>query len=279
MNAARLDVPAVNLGGADRAKVEAFQCLLVKARHPDGQESPSWQMPETPFPWSLADIEGEILYDFIRAHQLRSGYEVATAFGYSAMYSGLALKAAGGQLNTIDAYIEEQYGSDVYVEPGQQVTRAEVDWSRQPFGLRYAQRMLEVCDLAGTVHLHRGLSPEDVPAIIGQSELDYVFVDGAHFGEQPTADIQAVINNLAPKYALFFHDHHQADSSVGRAVRWAQRELAHRYGRPQMYWLMTVYRLTVLTNLSPTPAMRLLLPKRAPPWRGLLSRVRRRLVR
>jgi hypothetical protein len=114
---------------------------------------------------------------------------------------------------------------------------------------------------------------------VGEVELDYVFIDGAHFGEQPTADIRAVINNLAPKYAIFFHDHHQADSSVGRAVRWAQRELADQYPRPQMYWLMTVYRLTVLTNLSPTPVMRRLLPKAVPPWRALLSRVRRRLVR
>ena len=48
-------------------------------------------------PWSITPGEFEYLRDFITAHNLRIGYECATAFGVSALAAAFGFRQTGGQ--------------------------------------------------------------------------------------------------------------------------------------------------------------------------------------
>jgi predicted O-methyltransferase YrrM len=48
-----------------------------------------------------------MLYFTIVENNFKSGFEIATAFGYSTEYLGLAFQKTGGKCISLDCYIEE----------------------------------------------------------------------------------------------------------------------------------------------------------------------------
>ncbi len=48
-----------------------------------------------------------MLYFTIVENNFKSGFEIATAFGYSTAYLGLAFQKTGGKCISLDCYIEE----------------------------------------------------------------------------------------------------------------------------------------------------------------------------
>ena len=155
------------------------------------------------FPRSIYLDEFEYLKKLIVDYDLKNGYEVATAFGLSAVALGLGFKQTGGQLVTMDAYIEES-----------EDTMKEYRWDGPMFrtdamGYKSANFLMEHFGLKNYVKVEIGYSPNDVGRILAKSltgKLDFVFIDAGHFPEQLMKDLDAVIPFLADEYVIALHD-------------------------------------------------------------------------
>jgi predicted O-methyltransferase YrrM len=69
--------------------------------------APNIKMTHQSYPMSIREVEFNYLRDIVIRYNLKSGLEVATAFGVSSVACGLGFKQNGGKLITVDAYIEE----------------------------------------------------------------------------------------------------------------------------------------------------------------------------
>jgi predicted O-methyltransferase YrrM len=183
------------------------------ARH---RHDHSWRLPDKLFPYSCTDEEGLAMARVIQANGLRRGFEIATAFGFSSAYLGLALKAAGGRLVSLDCYVEEWKESFEYDDAELAAATAEirrkVAAGELPSGLRFARQSAELLELSGVVDYEIGLSPQDVGSILGERTLDLAFIDGGHFGDQPLRDFKAIEPRLEARCAVFFHDNNHNPS-------------------------------------------------------------------
>lgn len=165
----------------------------LRAAYPDSDEI-AWRLPNRPFPVSVTDTEGQLLAHAILQKQLCSGYEVATGFGLSSLWAGTALKETGGTLISIDTYREE-------TTQDFETTGSGVAW--EPYGLLFAMRWRD--RLHFPLRYAIAASPVDVPSL-GLRHLDYVFIDGCHYGAHPLKDVAAVVPYLASRGIMAFHD-------------------------------------------------------------------------
>ena len=159
-------------------------------------------------PVSIAEPEFRYIHDFIVEHKLKTGYEVATAFGISMLAAGLAFKETGGRLVTMDAYIEEQYNDCC-------AYRSKTDYKLylEADGYKSARYLIEHYELRGVVELSVGYSPQNtenaVKTVFGsEGKIDYAFVDALHYEDAVIADINAIKPFLSDKFVLFLHDVH-----------------------------------------------------------------------
>jgi len=159
-------------------------------------------------PCCIADVEFDFIYEFVKKHELKNGYEVATAFGVSMLAPALAMKEHGGRLVTIDAYIEEQH-NDCMGYTGNVKTFQDAD------GFKVANNLMDLYDLRNTVSLYVGWSPNDTKKALetkfdlNNEKLDYVFIDGLHTDDAVITDLKAVMPYLnRNRYVVFFHDTH-----------------------------------------------------------------------
>jgi len=156
-------------------------------------------------PWSITVNEFDYLRRFIIKHDLRTGYECATAFGVSGLAIALGMKATGGELVTMDAYIEEHCDFDLGYRNKQSVY-SESD------GYRSAAYLMKKFGVDEHVHLTVGWSPTNVKENLEKHfdltnrKLDFVFIDAGHWDSAAIADATAVCEHLADKFAVFFHD-------------------------------------------------------------------------
>ncbi|MFM8551205.1 MAG: class I SAM-dependent methyltransferase [Nitrospiraceae bacterium] len=207
------------------------------------------KLPNRKFPYSLTDEEGLVLYDLVTRLGLRNGYEIATAFGYSSFYLGLAFKKNGGQLVSMDAYVEESQQDFIYDEQSARrhaeayaAARRAGDLAGLPEGLRFALAGSAELGLEGTVRYEVGFSPLNVPQVLNGQTLDFAFIDGGHFGEAPCADVDAVLPFLdRERCVLVFHDTHCV--AVAKAVFHAAGKL-----RGEVFSLNTRNRLVLVTR-------------------------------
>lgn len=188
--------------------------VLFPGHEPLGDLDWMHKLKNKKFPYSLTDEEGLILYKLVTDAGLRNGYEIATAFGYSSFYLGLAFKKNGGRLVSMDAYVEEAEEDFIYDEATAK-KRAEMfgdlrrngELDKLPEGLKFALYGSKELGLEETVRYEIGFSPVSVPALLQGEKLDFAFIDGGHFGEQPCLDVDAVapFMNL-DKCIMMFHD-------------------------------------------------------------------------
>ncbi|MGH2942566.1 MAG: class I SAM-dependent methyltransferase [Solirubrobacteraceae bacterium] len=195
-------------------------------------------------PRSCTDEEGLALYDVICANGLRSGFEIATAFGYSTAFMGLALARTRGRLVSMDCYVEEWTESFNYERDELAAAVVEImeriDAGVYPSGLAFANEQLGALGLEDVVELSIGVSPESVADALGGRRLDVALIDGGHFGDQPTHDFEAVAPFLEPRCAVFFHDNND-NEAVQRAIAAAEGVLGSA-----ARVLPTRYRLTLV---------------------------------
>jgi predicted O-methyltransferase YrrM len=169
-------------------------------------------------PWSMREHEARIVYDLIVENGLKSGFEIATAFGISASVMGQALKKTGGKLVTMDAYVEENFNySGGYDINTKLVQNIDAD------GYKMAKKLIEVLDISNNVSLEIGWSPDDTGGIIernfGSDKLDFAFIDGGHTQAQIDADVKAVYPYLADDAILLFHDHVDVSEETKQFIR------------------------------------------------------------
>ncbi|TWT82703.1 hypothetical protein CA13_41660 [Planctomycetes bacterium CA13] len=184
------------------------------------------------FPYSITDEEGLILYKLIVDNQLKNGYEIATAFGYSSFFMGLAFQSNGGHLLSVDAYVEEAEEDFVYSETRarehSEAIREAISKKQEnhvPEGLKFARWGAEQLGLSSVVDYQVGFSPTDVDVLAQGRTFDFAFIDGGHFGKQPTKDVQAILPFVDPdRFLIVFHDTHC--DSVAQAVHFACDQLS-----------------------------------------------------
>jgi predicted O-methyltransferase YrrM len=159
------------------------------------------------FPRSIYVHEFDYLKNLVIDYNLKSGYEVATAFGLSALALGLGFKETGGKLVTMDAYIEE---SQIEIED--YIIRYRNEGSNtvtDAMGYKSANYLMEYFRLKDVVKVEIGYSPIDVGRILGKNidkKLDFAFIDAGHFPEQVIKDLQAIIPFLGDEYVIALHD-------------------------------------------------------------------------
>lgn len=139
------------------------------------------------FPYSITDEEGLILYNLLTRLGLSNGYEVATAFGYSSFYLGLAFKKNGGRLVSLDAYVEESQEHFVYDEATARshaeahiAARDAGKTEKLPEGLRFALAGASKLGLEETTRYEIGFSPMSIPSTLKDEIIDFAFIDGSH---------------------------------------------------------------------------------------------------
>jgi len=192
--------------------MEGVQELLELAHKPRmiGSINRSWKLKNKKFPYSCTDEEGLMLYFTIVENNFKSGFEIATAFGYSTAYLGLAFQKTGGKCISLDCYIEEFKEDFLYDEneliSASEKIRLEIESGNLPVGLDMAKNIAQRLGTENVAEFRVGLSPNNVPEVIGERKIDFVFIDGGHFGEQPTKDFLAVLPYLSDKCAVLFHD-------------------------------------------------------------------------
>jgi len=188
--------------------------ILFPGHEPLGDLDWMHKLKNRVFPYSLTDEEGLILYKLVTDAKLLNGYEIATAFGYSSFYLGMAFKKNGGQLVSVDAYVEEAEENFIYDEATAR-KRAEMflelrqsgDWEKLPEGLKFALTGSKELGIENTVRYEVGFSPASIPSLLEGKVLDFAFIDGGHFGQQPCLDIDAVVPYMnLERCIMMFHD-------------------------------------------------------------------------
>ena len=62
----------------------------------------------------------------------------------------------------------------------------EIESGKLPVGLDMAKNIAKRLGTENITDFRVGLSPNDVQKVIGERKIDFAFIDGGHFGEQPT---------------------------------------------------------------------------------------------
>ncbi len=193
-------------------KMKVVQELLEPVTHSQKVSSidRNWKLKNKKFPYSCTDEEGLMLYFTIVENDFKSGFEIATAFGYSTSFLGLAFQKTGGKCISLDCYIEEFKEDYLYNESelisASEKIRSEIEIGKLPVGLDTAKLLAKRLGIEDVIDFKVGLSPNDVPKVIGERKIDFAFIDGGHHGEQPTQDFLAVFPYLSDKCAVLFHD-------------------------------------------------------------------------
>jgi len=227
-------------------KMERVQELLELAHKPRmiGSINRSWKLKTKKFPYSCTDEEGLMLYFTIVENNFKSGFEIATAFGYSTASLGLAFQKTGGKCISLDCYIEEFKEDFLYDESelfsASEKIRLEIESGKLPVGLDMAKNIAKRLGTENMTDFRVGLSPNDVQKVIGERKIDFAFIDGGHFGEQPTKDFLAVFPYLSDKCAVLFHDN-DGNPYVRKAVKEAENLLGS-----QAITMHTRYSLTIV---------------------------------
>lgn len=172
-------------------------------------------MVKHPQPVSITEREFNFITEFIVKHDLKKGFEVATAFGISALAGGLGFKETGGRLITMDSYVEEVYNDcDGYRH---NPVRQHFDTNPingDPDGYILCNNILTEFELNQMVITCIGASPNDIYITLRETIgnrlacLDYVFIDAEHNDLALLTDLSAIAPFLGIRHAIFIHDKH-----------------------------------------------------------------------
>ena len=193
-----------------------------------------YKLPDRKFPYSLTFEEGMMMHYLVASHGFKSGYEIATAFGFSSFFIATAMEKTGGHLISADAYIEEEKEDFLYDHASTQAhvetlrkLQAEDDRERLPRGLQFAMEGAAAIGIESVVDYRIACSPEGVADLLGPRTLDFAFIDGGHFGEQPVLDVKSVLPFLdADRFLMMFHD--TQCEAVAKAVHFAAESTGTR---------------------------------------------------
>lgn len=192
---------------------EKLDPILFPGMLPVSEHDSMWKLREKDFPYSITPEEGLLLYHMIKSNNLKRGFEVATAFGYSSFYMGQAFAKTGGHLVSMDAYLEEEKEDFMYSAEEVEAHVADLKETLKtaaanaPFGLRFATTGAKDLGIDQHVDYVVGASPGDIASVVGDQQLDFAFIDGGHHNGQPQIDVRAVAPLMDPdRFLMVFHD-------------------------------------------------------------------------
>jgi hypothetical protein len=167
-------------------------------------------------PVSVKPADFQKVYRFIKKHNLKVGYEVATAFGISGLAAALAFKETGGKLLSIDCYVEEQHNSaGAYYH--------NVVHYPDSDGYKSATTLAKKFGVEANAEFRCGFSPNDVEGLVkevfGDQKVQYVFIDALHNEPAMINDTNAILPFLDGKYAIFYHDVHVCQGLTRAYIR------------------------------------------------------------
>lgn len=157
------------------------------------------------FPLSVRYDEFEFLKNLVLKYNLKSGFELATAFGISTVALGNGFKQTGGKLVTMDAYVEER--QEVYTQ-----TYADTSTNFDADGFKSVNYLIEHFRLKDVVNPQIGWSPVDVKKVVeshSRKTFDFLFLDGGHSPEQIIRDLYAIRPFLEKEYIIVLHDYYE----------------------------------------------------------------------
>ena len=155
------------------------------------------------FPLSVRYDEFEFLKNLVLKYNLKSGFELATAFGVSTVALGVAFKQNGGKLVTMDAYVEER--QEVYTQE-----YADTSTNYDADGFKSVNYLIEYFRLKEVVNPQIGWSPVDVKNVVqnhSRKTFDFLFLDGGHSPGQVILDLYAIRPFLENEYVIVLHDY------------------------------------------------------------------------
>lgn len=155
------------------------------------------------YPLSVRYDEFEFLKNLIIKYNLKSGFELATAFGVSTIALGTGFKQTGGKLLTMDAYVEER--QEVYTQE-----YADTSTNYDADGFKSVNYLIEHFRLKDVINPQIGWSPDDVKGIISnhnRKTFDFVFLDGGHSPGQIINDLYAIRPFLEKEFVMVLHDY------------------------------------------------------------------------
>jgi hypothetical protein len=156
-------------------------------------------------PISISQTEFATIYNFILKHKLKKGFDLATAFGISALAMGLAIKQNRGWLLSMDSYKEEK-------SKEQPIGIREGELYKQSDGYIMASWLINHFKLDEHVTLDCGWSPIDtsrrIEDLFGKNALDVVVLDCPKSDDDFIRDLSSLVPFLADKFAIFVHDTH-----------------------------------------------------------------------
>ena len=215
---------------------EVFDYLLKEAKNPSYSQANdlySLAMEGHGCPLSIAVSEFQWLRNVCSDPRIRNCFEVATAFGISALAIGLGLKereGIPGYLTTMDAYVEEKFNScDSYRHIKKYLPEEEPD------GLRSVNNLIEHFDLAGVVDPVVGWSPDDTDHYISEAletadgfvpYVQFAFIDALHFDESLVKDFDAIWEHIDPdNYFIAIHDRHCFTNALSHIERVTKQKI------------------------------------------------------
>lgn len=155
------------------------------------------------FPLSVRYDEFEFLKNLVVKYNLKSGFELATAFGVSTIALGTGFKQTNGKLLTMDAYVEER--QEVYTQE-----YADTSTNYDADGFKSVNYLIEHFRLKDVVNPQIGWSPDDVKSIVSnhnRKTFDFVFLDGGHSPKQIINDLYAIRPFLEKEFVMVLHDY------------------------------------------------------------------------
>lgn len=171
-----------------------------------------------PNPVSITNLEFNEINKIVSRYNLKSGFEVATAFGISALAPSLVFKENGGKLYSMDSYVEERTKScSHYIDQPIQEVKEE------PIGYQVAKEISAAMGTEDACDFRIGRSPFDLFDIIREDDsfkkFDYVFIDAEHTDLAISHDIVQVCNFLNDKFVMLFHDGHILGETAKKTCR------------------------------------------------------------
>jgi predicted O-methyltransferase YrrM len=156
-------------------------------------------------PLSILEPEFNYIHEEILKNNCQTGFEVATAFGISALAASSAFKKTGGKLLTMDAYIEENS------EHPNAYRGANKQLYKDSMGYKSVSFLREHYELQNHLEIECGWSPDDITPVIhkhfgSDAKLDYVFIDSGHFSEQIRAEVDVLSKFVHRNTVVLIHD-------------------------------------------------------------------------
>lgn len=148
------------------------------------QGGPHRRLAGSPTPVSIGEDECQVFGALIERFSPKQAFIVGNAFGFSAAYIALAMRASGAEhVIALDAETEGDGAELASVARGI-AKRLNVDLLR----------------------IKKGLSPQDVPGAVEAQHYDLVFIDGNHNAPFVRNDLRGLLPFMHEQTVVVFHD-------------------------------------------------------------------------